>query len=397
MTPLDRIKKAHVSIMRHQRFCAFSGVLACGETTIDPSIPTACTNGWDKRYNPDFVSTVLASDPCLRFVVLHEAMHASYKHLTVWRTLCKEHAQLANIAADHFVNLALQDMDKGEGFILMPDVGVQPEAKYRGWSVQMIFEDLKQQQQQNPNSGDGDGDGEGDGSGSGIDEHDWENAGQKDAKTQAAQAQEIDRALRQGEALARKRGEGKGNSDGVLGDLLKPEVDWREKLREFVQQTCQGNDESTWRKPNRRYLTQDMYMPSMHSETMGELVIGFDTSGSCFGGSVITKFGSEIAAIVAAVRPERVRVVYWDYNVQLEQVFDNGEFSMSNLTPRGGGGTDGSVLADYLKEKHITPQAIVQFTDGYVGSWGDEVAPTLWANTESHIRAPFGQTLHITI
>lgn len=389
MTPLDRIKKAHVSIMRHKRFCAFSGVLACGETSIDDTIPTACTNGWDKRYNSTFVSTVLASDPCLRFVVLHEAMHASYKHLTVWRTLWKEHAQLANIAADHFVNLALQDMDKGEGFILMPEVGVQPEDKYRGWSVQMIFEDLKQEQEKNPQDGQGPG--------SGIDEHDWENAGQKDAKTQAAQAQEIDRALRQGEALARKRGEGAGNSEGVLGDLLKPQVNWREKLREFVQQTCQGNDESTWRKPNRRYLTQDIYMPSMHSETMGELVIGFDTSGSCFSGTVLTRFSSELTAIIGAVRPEKTRVIYWDSNVQLEQVFDNGEFSMSSLTPRGGGGTDGSVLAEYLKEKHITPQAIVQFTDGYVGSWGDEVAPTLWAITESHIRAPFGQTLHIDV
>lgn len=392
MTPIDRIKKAHVSIMRHKRFCAFSGVLACGETVIDDTIPTACTNGWDKRYNSTFVSTVLADDKCLRFVVLHEAMHASYKHLTLWRALWKENKELTNIAADHFVNLALQDMDKGEGFITMPAVGVQPEDKYRGWSVKQIFDDLKQAQEQGS-----DGDGDGEGSGSGIDEHDWENAGQKDAKTQAAQAQEIDRALRQGESLARKRGEGAGNSDGVLGDLLKPQVDWREKLREFVQQTCQGHDESTWRKPNRRYLTQDMYMPSMHSETMGELVIGFDTSGSCFSGTVLTKFGSEIAAIVAAVRPEKTRVVYWDWNVQLEQVFEHGEFSMSSLTPRGGGGTDGSVLAAYLKEKRITPQAIVQFTDGYVGSWGEEIAPTLWAITENHIRAPFGQTLHINV
>lgn len=386
MTPIDRIKKAHVSIMRHKRFCAFSGVLACGETVIDDTIPTACTNGWDKRYNSTFVSTVLADDKCLRFVVLHEAMHASYKHMTVWRALWKEDAQLANIAADHFVNLALQDMDKGENFITMPAVGVQPEDKYRGWSVKQIFDDLKEEQEEG-----------GGGQGDGIDEHDWESAGGKDAKTQAAQAQEIDRALRQGEALARKRGEGAGDSDGVLGDLLKPQVDWREKLREFVQQTCQGNDESTWRKPNRRYLTQDMYMPSMHSETMGELVIGFDTSGSCFSGTVLTRFSSEIAAIVGAVRPERVRVVYWDWNVQLEQVFENGEFSMSSLTPRGGGGTDGSVLAEYLKEKRITPQAIVQFTDGYVGSWGDEIAPTLWAITENHIRAPFGQTLHIDV
>jgi predicted metal-dependent peptidase len=230
-----------------------------------------------------------------------------------------------------------------------------------------------------------------------LDEHDWDGANQKDAPTQAKQAQEIDRALRQGEALARKRGEGKGNSDGVLGDLLKPEVDWREKLREFVQQTCQGNDESTWRKPNRRYLTQDMYMPSMHSESMGELVVGFDTSGSCFGSDVMTKFASELTAIIGAMRPEKTRVIYWDYNVQHEQVFDNGEFSMSSLTPRGGGGTDGSVLFDYLRDKQITPQAIVQFTDGYVGSWGTSSVPTLWAVTERSIRAPYGQTVHINV
>jgi predicted metal-dependent peptidase len=399
MTPIDRIKKAHVSIMRHKRFCAFSGVLACGETSIDDTIPTACTNGWDKKYNSTFVTKDLADDRHLRFVVLHEAMHAAYKHMTVWKVLWKEHAQLANIAADHFANLALQDMDKGEGFIQMPKVGVQPDAKYRGWSVQQIFDDLKQQAKQQPQGGgggQGEGDGDGQGQGGGLDEHDWESAGSKDAKTQAAQAQEIDRALRQGEALARKRGEGAGSSEGVLGDLLKPQVDWREKLREFVQQTCQGNDESTWRKPNRRYLTQDMYMPSMHSETMGELVIGFDTSGSCFGGTVMNRFASELTAIIASVRPEKTRVIYWDAVVQFEQVFDNGEFSMSSLTPRGGGGTDGSVLAAYVKDKRITPQAIVQFTDGYVGSWGDEVAPTLWAITESHIRAPFGQTVHIT-
>jgi predicted metal-dependent peptidase len=392
MTPIDRIRKAHVAILRHPRFCAFSGVLACGETTIDASIPTACTDGFNKRYNPDFVTTALANDAHLRFVVLHECMHAAYKHLTVWKELWKEDKMLANIAADHFVNLALQDMDKGEGFILMPAVGVQPEPKYRGWSVRQIFDDLKQQQQeqdQEPQSGDG--------YGHGVDEHDWEGASEQTAEAQAKQAQEIDRALRQGEALARKRGEGKGNSDGVLGDLLRPEVDWREKLREFVQQTCQGNDESTWRKPNRRYLTQDMYMPSMHSESMGELVIGFDTSGSCFGSDVMTKFASELAAIIGATRPEKTRVVYWDSSVQHEQVFDNGEFSMSSLTPRGGGGTDGSVLFDYMREKQIKPQAVVQFTDGYVGDFGRSDVPTLWAITEKHIRAPYGQTVHITV
>jgi len=69
---------------------------------------------------------------------------------------------------------------------------------------------------------------------------------------------------------------------------------------------------------------------------------------------------------------------------------------VQDLKPKGGGGTDGSVLFDYIKEKRMTPQAIVQFTDGYVGDWGSTTVPTLWAITSDMV-APFGTTIHIEI
>lgn len=391
MNVQDRVKKAHVAIMRHPKFCLYSGVLATGKVRFTDEIPSACTDGWNVLYNPSFITANMSTEPELRFLVLHEATHKSFRHTTLWRHLAEENAALANIAMDLFVNLALQDADANEGFIKMPANGVQPDPKYRGWSVQMIYDDLKK----NGNGGQG-----GDGEGQGFDEHDFSGSGDDgkpvDAATEQARANAIQRALRQGEIIRRKMaGKGASGMDGVLGDLLTPKVDWRKLLREFVTETCSGRDESTWRKPNRRFLADDVYMPSMIGTTITRLVIGFDTSGSVFNSPEMARFVTEIKAIAEAVKPRYIDVVYWDTAVAGHQTFEDGQFAVQNLKPKGGGGTDGSVLFDYLRDKRIRPDAIVQFTDGYVGEWGNTDVPTLWAITTDSISAPFGTTVHI--
>jgi predicted metal-dependent peptidase len=386
----DRIKKSHIAIMQHKVFCAFGSILACGKVRVGDDVPTAATNGWDVIYNPNFIDQYMKSDPELRFLVLHEAMHKAYRHLHVWAALHDEDARLANIAADHFVNLSLVDMDAGEGFVKMPSVGVQPDTKYRGWSVKQIFEALKQEQEEG-------GDASGDGDGEGMDEHDWANATSGDPATEQERANEIQRAIRQGEIIRRKMaGKGAGDSDGVFGELLQPKIDWKKVLREFITETCAGRDESSWRKPNRRFLSYDVYMPSMVGTTMTELVIGFDTSGSCFGGEEMTAFVSNIKTIIDDVKPTKTHVIYWDTEVAGHQTFEDGQFAVADLKPKGGGGTDGAVLFDYLRDNNINPQAIVQFTDGYVGDWGNTNVPTLWAVT-SDLVAPFGTTIRVEV
>lgn len=378
----DRIKRAHIAVMNHKKFCAYAGILACGSVEVVEG-GTASTNGWDVKYGRKFIEEHCKSDAMLRFLVLHEATHKAYRHLFTWKALHKENHALANIAADHFVNLAIQDTDAGEGFAVMLPVGIKPNPKYRGWSVLMIFEDLKK----NPP-------GEDDGP-HGFDDHDWDGPDQ-DPTEEEERGLEIQRAIRQGEMLRKRLSKnGTGNQDGAFGDLLNPSVDWRKALREFVQATCQGWDSSSWIRPSRRYLADDIYMPSRISESMTELVVGFDTSGSIFGGGEMTRFVTEITSIVTDVRPAKIHVIYWDTQIVGHQTFEDGQFAVQNLKPRGGGGTDGSVLFDYLRTERITPQAIVQLTDGYVGSWGNSTVPTLWAISSPHINAPWGMTIHL--
>lgn len=385
MNVSDRIKKAHIAIMQHKEFCAFAGILACGNVEVTTSVPTACTDGWNVKYNPEFIEQHMATDPELRLLVLHEAMHKAYRHMTVWKYLSKINHQLANVAMDHFVNLSLIDTDAGNGFLQMPKVGIQPEPKYRGWNVLQIFTDLESEDE-----GD-DGDGP-----DGFDEHDFDGPPGNDSPTDQEIEDEIGRAIRQGEMIRKQRSKGAGGSDGMFGDLLAPKVDWRKALRDFITETCAGRDESSWAKPNRRFLSDDVYMPSMVGTTLNELVVGFDTSGSVFGGSEMTRFVSEITTIIEQVKPSKIHVIYWDTAVAGHQTFEDGQFAVQNLKPKGGGGTDGAVLFDYLRKKRITPDAIVQFTDGYVGDWGKTDVPTLWAIT-TDMTAPFGTTIHLEV
>jgi predicted metal-dependent peptidase len=190
----------------------------------------------------------------------------------------------------------------------------------------------------------------------GFDAHDWEGAQDMSAEEQRELARDIDEAVRQGALIASKLGSG-----GVrnLEDLLQPQVDWREVLREFVQNTCAGSDYSTWKRPNRRYMGAGIYMPSGVSDKVGELVIAIDTSGS-IGGKELTAFLSEVTSICETVNPDKVRLLYWDTAVCREEVYETNDMEglVKSTKPAGGGGTDVECVPEYMQTHGIKPKPV---------------------------------------
>lgn len=394
-----KLQKAKIALMRSPKFALLSGILMVGTTRVDDNISTACTNGRDERYGRAFVKEL--RDVELNFLVAHEGYHKMYRHLTTWRKLHDEDHNLANQACDYVINLQLQDIDPNETLIAMPRYKDGPhkgermglvDERFRGMNAKQVFDILKQEKK---DGGGGDGDGDG-----GFDIHDWADAkGMTDADKKEL-LKEIDQAIRQGIMAQQKiAGTGAGGLDRELEGLLEPKVDWREMLREFVKATCNAKDASSWRRPNRRFLSTGVYMPSMIGEKVGHLVIGIDTSGS-IGGSELAEFLSEVKGIAEEVNPEVVDLLYWDCDVASHEVYEGGAVSniVSSTKPRGGGGTSPSCVSEYLKEKNIKPECIIMLTDGYVGSdWGSEwTAEVLWCivggNTEV---APNGKTVHV--
>jgi predicted metal-dependent peptidase len=127
-----------------------------------------------------------------------------------------------------------------------------------------------------------------------------------------------------------------------------------------------------------------MYLPTVENETIGEIVVAIDTSGS-IGQEQINAFASELVSICEAVSPDAVRVLWWDTMVHGEQLFtDNYDAIGSMLRPKGGGGTRVSCVSDYLNKHKVQAECVLVFTDGYVESsptW-EVAAPSLWLVTQ---------------
>jgi predicted metal-dependent peptidase len=200
----------------------------------------------------------------------------------------------------------------------------------------------------------------------------------------AAEQQEIeqavDRAIRQGEMLAGKMG---GNSPRDIGAIPEPKVNWREQLRDFVSSVTSGRDSTTWRRPNRRWLAQDMYMPSPYSEAVGPMVVGVDTSGS-IDQQQINEFLAEIKSITEVTPPERIHLLYWDTDIAAEETYEQGSYaSLTDSTkPAGGGGTDPSCVERYVRDMSTKPEIVLMLSDGYIfGDFPDFNVPTIWGMT----------------
>lgn len=399
MEPARRLKKVVIGLMRNPLFADMAGIFMLGTKAVVDHVPTACTNGRDELYGTKFVE--MLDDKELAFVVVHESYHKMLRHLTTWRKLYDENPQLANMACDYVINLAITKRDPTGTMVSMPKINGKAigllDQRFDNMNAKQVFDILKQEQKQKPQSGDGDGNG-GDGNGGGFDEHDWDGAKEMTAEEVDKLAKEVDQAIRQGQiAAAKMHGNKAGGLDRELMDLLNPKVDWRTLLREFVSAVCNGRDFSSWRRPNRRFISQDIFMPSLVSERVGHMVIGIDTSGS-IGGPELAKFLTEVVAIAEQVNPDKVDLIYWDAAVAGHEIYNNATLAtmMDSTKPKGGGGTDPACVPAYLDKHGIKPECAIMLTDGYVGRWGNWDCPTLWAIVGGNkVTAPIGKTIHV--
>ena len=376
-TQETRLKKAHISLMKHPETALYSGVMLMGKSSVEDENFTAYTDGVNKRYSREFISKL--SDAELRGLVLHENLHVALKHIQRFKKEFKAEPMLINASADYVVNDIILNLND-KSFLTLPEDRLY-DAKYRNWSVREVYEDLKKQRQDNNTP-------QGGNEYKTLDDHDFESSQNMTEAEAKELSSKIDKALREGGILAGRMG---AKIPRTIQELLEPKVDWREVLREFVTSATRGSDEYTWRRFNKRLMANDIYMPSMENESIGELVVAIDTSGS-IDGVALTEFASELASICSVCTPSKVRVLWWDTEVHGEQVFSPEDYNNLKdiLKPQGGGGTMVSCVSDYINTKKINSEAVIVFTDGYLESdikWNISV-PTLWLVTQAKSFTP---------
>ena len=402
MTNIDqsmRLKKAHVALMKHAETALYSGIMLMGKNVVVDEEITAYTDGYNKKYGSKFISKL--TDQELRALVLHENLHVALKHIGRFKNEFKDNPHLMNASADYVVNDVIMNLND-KALCKLPDGGLYHE-KFHNWSVKQVYDYLKKENSERAKNaqslqGEMNGDSNSQG-GKGmptetLDEHDFSASEQMTPEQVGELSEKIDKALRQGGILAGRMG---SKLPRAIEDLLAPKVDWRHELRDFVTSSTKGSDEFTWRRFNKRLMANDIYMPSLENENVGELIIAIDTSGS-IGSLELTEFASELASICSVCSPSGVRVLWWDTEVHGEQKFEPSQYDSiaKLLKPLGGGGTHVSSVSEYINKHKIVAEGVIVFTDGYVENdiqWNIS-APTMWLVTQNeNLKVPSGKII----
>jgi predicted metal-dependent peptidase len=376
---MTRISKAKTGLVLSYPF--FGSIALNMEHSLSRAFPTAATNGKWCMYNPEFINEL--TDEELLFLVTHEVCHPMLEH--PFRRNGRDPKKW-NKAGDYVINQLLKD----EGIGKMPDGGLQDKAVYDsgGGTTDGIYNVLQDEpDDEGDEPGDDDGKGKGKGNGTALDEClDAEGSpaevAQQDAEWRIRVAQAAQAAKMQGKLSERLK--------TFIDQVLSPKVDWRNVLQRFMQRV--KTNERTFARPNRRFIQQGLYLPSITGEMLGELVVFIDCSGSV-GDEDVAQFSAELHVIKDDMKPKMLHVIYFTSEVTHHDKFGpNDDLTVARM---GNGGTAFSPLFKYIDKEDIRPVACVVLTDLVCDDFGPAPDyPVLWVSTHAD-KAPFGEIVMI--
>jgi predicted metal-dependent peptidase len=363
-----RISKAKTSLILEHPF--IGSIAVNMPTIISTGVPTAATNGKRIIFNPDFLADLC--DEQVKFLVAHECMHPMLEHN--YRRQGRDPLKW-NKAADYVINQLLTEEHIGK-FI---DGGCLNATLYNAGkgTSEGIYNILPE------DNGDGNGGGIG---GTGADLEDGEGS----PAEQAQEAAEWRVKVAQAAQAAKMMGKMSVTMQRLVDEVLQPKVDWRDVLRRFMQKA--KTETRSFARPNRRFLAQGLYLPTMSGETLGEVALAIDCSGS-IGARELNEFAAEVRAIHEDLRPSKMHVVYFDSEVSKFETF--GPEDALTIGTDKTGGTAFSPIFRKLSEEGVEPVACVVLTDLCCNDFGPQPDyPVLWVSNHSD-KAPWGEVVKV--
>jgi predicted metal-dependent peptidase len=196
-------------------------------------------------------------------------------------------------------------------------------------------------------------------------------------------------AVAQAARIAEARGKGDLPAGLVraVEEILRPTVPWRDVLREFVTRTARND--YRWNRPNRRFVARRLYLPSLAGDSLGEVVVAVDTSGS-IGQEELDRFAAEVQGILGAY-DVHLTVLYHDTEVTEVEEWSPADGPIK-LHPVGGGGTSHCCVFKWLEERGLDPNCVICLTDLYTTfPQVPPPYPVLWALVgDCPLEPPFG-------
>lgn len=376
----EKMGKAKARLILEQPFFA---TIVCNMALIEDrnlAIKTMATNGKEIRYDPDFVNGLTFGQ--VQFVLCHEAMHIVFDHMF---RRGPRNPMGWNIAGDYIINELLKNENVGE----MP-ASVLYDATLTakgGNTTEGVYDLLDKQARKSGGWGQPGAPGSGQGQ-HGNGPLDWVDDCPGSAADQAAAQAETKVMVAQAAQAAKMCGKLSAGLERFVDEALQPKVDWRDVLRRFVQ--SRAKIDYSFARPKRRFLSDDLYLPSLDGHSLGALAVFVDCSGS-ISDRELSEFSAEIKAIWEDNHPTELNVIYFDSKVSHHDKFSPGE--EVTIAHHGGGGTAFSPLFRFVEDNDIEPVAGIVLTDLCCSDFGPPPGyPVLWvANMDGS--APWGEVV----
>ena len=157
--------------------------------------------------------------------------------------------------------------------------------------------------------------------------------------------------------MANQAGSIPGSIAKLIDQMLNPVLPWQVILANYM--STKSKAEKSWSRRNKRFRTT--YLPSRLSESMGDVNIYVDASGSV-STDEFTAYISEMHDIRESLKPEIMKVISFDTSLKEEFVMEKGEEMAVNFS--GGGGTCIGPVITHAEQQDEVDVTII-FTDGY--------------------------------
>ena len=176
---------------------------------------------------------------------------------------------------------------------------------------------------------------------------------------------------------SKSQGKGGGGFGAELKGATASAVAWDDVLLPLCQDAL--SDEQTYNRPNRRFIAEDMYMPSYDKSDIKCAVVGLDTSGSV-DDKYLRLFKGGLTRIFEEVGFDTIYVVDFTDTVERVTEYNRGdEFDMSD---RFHGGTHFASVTDWIDEEGINPSMLIYMTDGLGRAPIEPDYPVVWCLPE---------------
>jgi predicted metal-dependent peptidase len=383
---LEAIRRALVKLIigRDAKSAFFATLVMKLHFAPSYKVETTQTDGINVFYNPKFICS-LPKEQVLG-VVAHDATHVAHAHPArrAWRNK-KKWAKATDCAINPILRECGFELPKeaifpGKGEYKDVPVNCSAEEAYSLIPDECEDEQADDEQADDESSDPG-------GCGNTADPGDGSASARQESE---AKSQQMMASAQQ--AASQKRGDLPGSLQRAIDAALKSHIDWKAALREFVSR--QARDDYSWMIPNRRFVSQGIYLPGMRSDELGDLIVFVDVSGSVTD-KMLSIFAGELNAICEGFAC-KIKIIYHDTIIQKEEDWEASDGPLV-LKICGGGGTSHVPVFDWLGKQSELPTCVVCLTDLFTEfpKLGPD-CPVLWCITGNpDSKAPFGRSLHM--